>query len=182
MNEKDHYPHFEATLETECLWLRPFQESDDAELFRCCQNPHLGDNAGWKPHETLEESRAVLFDFFIKQEDTWAIVLKSTNQLIGSIGLIADPKRENAQARMLGYWLDEAYWGKGLMNEAAKSVLNYGLETLKLSLITAHCYPNNQRSKALLRRNGFLYEGTLHEAEICYNGQILDHDCYYLKF
>ena len=58
--------------------------------------------------------------------------------------IIPDPKRENPQVRMLGYWLDESYWGKGYMTEAVQGVLNYGFEELRLSLITATCYPHNK--------------------------------------
>ncbi len=35
-------------LETERLLLRPFRETDLQELFECCQNPNLGNNAGWE--------------------------------------------------------------------------------------------------------------------------------------
>ena len=52
------------------------------------------------------------------------MILKDTKQLIGSVGIIPDPKRENPQVRMLGYWLDESYWGKGYMTEAVQGVLN----------------------------------------------------------
>ena len=117
---------------------------------------------------------------FIGQEDIWAITLKDTRQLIGSIGIVPDPKRENPQVRMLGYWLDEAHWGKGYMTEAVQAVLNYGFNELQLSLITANCYPHNKRSQQVLERNGFICEGVLHQAELTYNGNIYDHLCYYL--
>lgn len=90
------------------------------------------------------------------------------------------PKRENPQVRMLGYWLDEAHWGKGYMTEAVQAILNYGFNELQLSLITANCYPHNKRSQQVLERNGFIYEGVLHQAELTYNGNIFDHLCYYL--
>ena len=82
---------------------------------------------------------------------------------------------------MLGYWLDEKYWGQGFMSEAVKSVLNYGFTQMGLHLITANCYPHNQRSQRVLQKNGFIYEGLLHQAELMYNGQIYDHLCYYLE-
>lgn len=170
-----------APIETERLTLRPFMESDADDLFRCCRNPNIGNNAGWKPHESLEESREILHSVFMSQKDIWAIILKESGQLIGSIGIIADPKRENPQARMLGYWLDEAHWGKGYMTEAVKAVLDYGFDTLKLSLITANCYPHNERSQQVLKRLGFEHEGTLHQAELTYDGQLYDHLCYYLS-
>ena len=168
------------SLETVRLLIRPFQEEDADAFFACCQNPNLGNNAGWAPHKTIEESRKILQDVFIGQENIWAMILKDTQQLIGSIGIVPDPKRENPQVRMLGYWLDEAHWGKGYMTEAVQAILNYGFNELQLSLITANCYPHNKRSQQVLERNGFIYEGVLHQAELTYNGNIFDHLCYYL--
>ena len=168
------------SLETVRLLIRPFQEEDADAFFACCQNPNLGNNAGWAPHKTIEESREILQNVFIGQENIWAMLLKDAQQLIGSIGIVPDPKRENPQVRMLGYCLDEAHWGKGYMTEAVQAVLNYGFNELQLSLITANCYPHNKRSQQVLERNGFIYEGVLHQAELTYNGNIFDHLCYYL--
>lgn len=170
----------ETTIATERLLLRPFRESDLEAIFKCCRNPNLGKNAGWKPHDTLEDSREALHTVFLSQKSVWAIVLKENQQLIGSIGIISDPRRENPAARMLGYWLDEDYWGNGYMTEAVKAVIDYGFGVLKLSLITANCYPHNERSQRVLKRHGFLHEGTLHAAEVTYDGQLYDHQCYYL--
>ena len=154
------------SLETVRLLIRPFQEEDADAFFACCQNPNLGNNAGWAPHKTIEESREILQNVFIGQENIWAMILKDAQQLIGSIGIVPDPKRENPQVRMLGYWLDEAHWGKGYMTEAVQAILNYGFNELQLSLITANCYPHNKRSQQVLERNGFIYEGVLHQAEL----------------
>ena len=170
----------DAPIETERLLLRPFRESDAEAFFKCCQNPNIGNNAGWKPHDSLEESQEILRSVFISQSGIWAIILKEDRRLIGSVGIIPDPKRENPQARMLGYWLDESHWGKGYMTEAVQSVLDYGFNTLQLSLITANCYPHNERSQQVLKRHGFIYEGTLHQAELTYDGHLYDHQCYYL--
>lgn len=166
-------------LKTERLVIRPFRESDAESFFASCQNPNLGNNAGWKPHDTIEESCGILQDVFIGQDNIWAIVLKETQQLIGSIGIVTDPKRENPASRMMGYWLDEAHWGHGLMTEAVQAVLNYGFKELQLNLITANCYPHNERSQQVLKQNGFIYEGTLHQAELTYDGHVYDHQCYY---
>ena len=48
---------------------------------------------------------------------------------------------------MIGYWLDEAQWGKGYMSEAVCAVLDYGFNKLGLTLISANCYPQNKRSQ-----------------------------------
>ena len=58
-------------IETKRLLLRPFQENDAEAFFACCQNPNLGNNAGWAPHKTLNESREILHSAFIGQEGIW---------------------------------------------------------------------------------------------------------------
>ncbi len=168
-------------IRTRRLLLRPFNGNDLPEFFECCHNPNLGNNAGWKPHDTIEESKEFLHAVFINQENMWAIVDNATTRLIGSIGLIPDPKRENAKARMIGYWLKESHWGQGLMTEAVQAVLKYGFRTLGLDLITANCYPFNLRSQRVLKRQGFIYEGILHQAEEIYTGEVYDHLCYYIE-
>ena len=64
------------SLETVRLLIRPFQEEDADAFFACCQNPNLGNNAGWAPHKTIEESREILQNVFIGQENIWAMILK----------------------------------------------------------------------------------------------------------
>lgn len=68
-------------LETVRLLLRPFQEEDAEVFFACCQNPNLGNNAGWAPHKTIEESREILLNVFIGQENIWAMTLKTRSCL-----------------------------------------------------------------------------------------------------
>ena len=180
--KKQEYPPVRNhVIETERLILRPFTENDTEAVFNCCQNPNLGNNAGWKPHDTLEESLKILQTIFIPQKDTWAITRKEDRLLIGAIGILPDPKRENSNAGMIGYWLDEAQWGKGYMSEAVCAVLDYGFNKLGLTLISANCYPQNKRSQRVLEKMGFTYEGILHQAEVSYDDKIYDHLCYYLE-
>ena len=167
-------------LETERLLLRPFEKSDLNDFFDCCKNPHLGDNAGWMPHRTIEESEAILNEVFIGQPGMWAIVSLEDNRLIGSIGLIKDPLRNDHSSKMMGYWLHEDYWGRGLISEAVEAVLYFGFEQLELNLITINCYPHNARSLRVIERFGFTYEGTLHQADELYDGRVLDLQCFFL--
>ena len=67
-----------SNIETNRLVLRPFSESDAPDVFESCKNPNLGNNAGWKPLETIEETIDVLNTIFIGKEGVWAIVFKET--------------------------------------------------------------------------------------------------------
>jgi putative acetyltransferase len=66
------------------------------------------------------------------------------------------------------------------MTEAAREVIRYGFDNLHLDLISAYCYPFNARSKGVLQRCGFSYEGILKMAEKRYDGNIYDNECYAL--
>lgn len=165
-------------LETERLILRPITKADAESIYAYSQNKNVGINAGWKPHESIEETHDVMKLVFLNQESVFGIVLKETGKLFGSIGLIPDPKRQNDKTRMIGYAIGEDYWGKGYTTEAVLAVLHYGFEELNLDLISAYCYPYNERSKNVLKKCGFHYEGRLALAEERYDGEILDNECY----
>lgn len=166
------------TIETNRLILRPITQNDAEDIFAYSKDENVGINAGWKAHANIEETREIMDIIFLEKENVYGIELKENGKLIGSIGLIDDQKRENNKARMLGYAIGEAYWGKGYTTEAAQALISYGFDELNLMLISAYCYPFNQRSKRVLEKCGFQYEGVLHLAEERYDGVILDNECF----
>lgn len=168
-------------LQTERLLLRPIEKSDAGAIFDYSRSPVVGPNAGWKPHASLKETREVMRRVFLDRPDVFGVVVAESGQLIGSIGLIPDPKRENEETRMLGYAIGEAYWGQGYMTEAAHAVVAHGFETINCTLISAYCYPDNERSKHVLRKLGFSYEGRLVLCERRFDGVVLDNECYALR-
>lgn len=165
------------TIETERLILRKFNESDLDGLFAYAKNSNVGPNAGWKPHENKEESLKILNDFIIGDEE-WAIIYKKNNDLIGAIGLHNDNMRTASNVKMMGYVLSEEYWGKGLMTEAVKRVMKYAFEELELALLSIEHYPFNIRSRRVIEKSEFKYEGTLRYAKQLYDGSIYDVLCY----
>lgn len=165
------------TIETERLILRPFEESDLEDFYNYAKNPNIGPNAGWKPHESIEESKKIL-DGFINGDKVLAICLKEDNKVIGSIGLHDDNLRPVDNVKMLGYVLSEDYWGLGITTEAAKAVLDYAFTELGLFMVTVSHYSFNQRSKRVIEKCGFVYEGTLRHCIKIYNGNIYDLSCF----
>lgn len=81
---------------------------------------------------------------------------------------------------MIGYAIGQEYWGNGFTTEAARALLNFAFKELKLDLVSAYCYPYNERSKGVLKKCGFNYEGRLRLAEKRYDGEVLDNECYAL--
>ena len=166
---------------TQRLILRPIELSDLEDIFEYSSGPNVGPNAGWKPHETREESLEIMKEILMEKEGVWGIVLRESGKMIGSVGLIDDHKRQYDGVKMIGYALGEEYWGFGIMSEAVAEVIRFGFEELKLEAISAYCFPFNDRSKSIIRKFGFEYEGTLKLAEKRYDGKVLDNECYILK-
>jgi ribosomal-protein-alanine N-acetyltransferase len=167
------------TIETERLILRPFRQEDVDDLFEYAKNPNVGPNAGWKPHESKEESQKIL-DHFISENEVLAITDKSSGKVIGSIGLHKDDKRSYPNARMVGYVLSETYWGLGAMTEAVKALIEYVFTNTEIDILTVMHFPFNTRSKRVIEKCGFKYEVTLRKASVIYDGSVQDDLCYSL--
>lgn len=87
-----------------------------------------------------------------------ALLTPDGEQMIGACnfsGII----RGAFQACYLGYHIDEAHQGKGLMQEALEAAIAYMFETQNLHRIMANYIPGNERSARLLERLGFEREG-----------------------
>ncbi|HRN16333.1 MAG TPA: GNAT family protein [Xylanibacter oryzae] len=161
-------------IETERLILRNITEDDAFDIFEYGREANVGPNAGWKPHENIEETREIMKQVFLNQQYVFGIVLKENNKMIGSIGLIKDPKRENPYALMLGYAISEKYWRRGIVTEASKAVIDFGFKDPEVDIITCCCYSFNQRSRRVIEKCGFKYEGCLRQGERRYDGEVFD--------
>jgi ribosomal-protein-alanine N-acetyltransferase len=89
----------------------------------------------------------------------WLQPVDAPQLLIGSIGL-SQISRGPFQNAMLGYAIDAAHEGRGLMREALRTVIAHAFSPLcNLHRIQANVRPENSRSVALLQRLGFEDEG-----------------------
>jgi ribosomal-protein-alanine N-acetyltransferase len=148
------------TIETERLLLRPFRQSDLQDFYEYASVEGVGEKAGWKHHETIEETQEIL-DMFIREDKTFAIVLKENGKVIGSLG-IEEYGREEAltefhiyRGRELGFVLSKDYWGKGLTPEAVTAVIDHLFLHLDMDFLTCGYYDFNIQSKRVQEKCGF---------------------------
>ncbi len=161
-------------LETSRLLLRHIVTEDAADIYAYCREPNVGPAAGWQPHTSIDETRIIMNDIFIGQEYVFGIILKESQQMIGTIGFLPDPHRQNRDVLMLGYSLSEKYWNKGLMTEAAKAVISLIFKKLPITIISCTCYTTNIRSNKVIEKCGFVYEGCLRQGEKRFDGELMD--------
>lgn len=147
-------------LETERLILRDWTIEDRFDLYDYAKSELVGPNAGWKPHESVEESIKII-EMFMAQGDVYAIELKAENKVIGGIGLhkrIPDESLSELKQLEVGYVLNPNYWGQGIMPEAVAEVKKYAFETLDLDLLWCAHFDFNEKSKRVIEKTGFVYQ------------------------
>jgi ribosomal-protein-serine acetyltransferase len=70
----------------------------------------------------------------------------------------------------LGYWIDEAFEGRGLMTAAVRTLTDHAIHAWKLNRVEIQAAVGNARSRAIPERLGFTLEGTLRQS-----GWLYDH-------
>jgi ribosomal-protein-serine acetyltransferase len=88
----------------------------------------------------------------------------------GRIG-IYDINRQNSIGA-IGYWLGEAFSGKGIATKACRELVDYAFTTLGLNRAEIKCGTGNYPSQAIAERLGFKKEGVLRQAELLHGNYI----------
>jgi len=104
----------------------------------------------------------------------FAIALKTNRELVGAIGLGLHWKDEYA---ILGYWIGKPYWSNGYCTEAARAVLQYAFDELRLNRVYAHHLRHNPASGRVMQKIGMLHEGRLRQ-HVKKWGEFLDVEVY----
>ena len=113
------------TRTTERLVLRPWRETDAESLYRYACDGQVGPAAGWKPHESVEESRQIIRTV-LSQPDTLAVLLRERpEEAIGSVGVFSTDAPDGEGEPEIGYWIGRPFWGQGLIPEAVRELLHW---------------------------------------------------------
>ncbi len=144
-------------LTTERLILRCLEVSDDQQLFKLRSNKTVNKYIVRPIQKDIKEIRA-----FISEINTginnnelidWVITLKENPNLIGSICFWNFSN--NKTVAEIGYELDPAFQGKGIMSEALKKIIDFGFQEIELDAIEAYTHKNNNDSTKLLQKYNF---------------------------
>ena len=86
------------------------------------------------------------------------LVVDEAGQIVGRVNLSV-VKRAHYHSAVLGYRIAQAACGKGVASEAVRQLLNIAFVKLGLKRIEADCRIDNEASKRVLLRNGFVQFG-----------------------
>jgi RimJ/RimL family protein N-acetyltransferase len=141
--------------------LRPWKESDLENLVKHANNFEIAKNMMDNfPHPYTEEEGRKFIDMTLKNDPPLILAIDVEGDAVGSIGLHPknDIQRKNGE---LGFWLSEDYWGKGIITEAIKRMVDYGFENLNIERIFARPFGTNIASQKALEKAGFRLEAHL---------------------
>ena len=124
------------------------------------------------PHPYTMEAANNWINFMQHQDPVINFAIAVDDKVVGGIGL---EMRDDvySKAPLIGYWLSETLWGRGIMPQAVKLLVDYAFANLDIVRIQAGVLSNNPKSMRVLEKCGFVKEGVLRKG-IIKNGVILD--------
>ncbi len=158
------FMHFPC-LTTNRLQLRQIQVSDAQDIFARLSDEEAMQYYGHEPHRSFSQTHALIEEiqaaYARRAAIRWGVTLKEDDRTIGTCGF--HHFDEGFHRAETGYELGRAFWGKGIMSEAVAAILSYGFSEMGLHRIEAIIDIANERSKGLLLKLGFTYEGNLRQ-------------------
>lgn len=149
-------------LATERLVLRPWRRGDEEAIVRHADNRRVWLNLrDLFPHPyTRDDAR----EFIAIQAGTSGpphnLAIEHGGEAIGSVGLhpLSDVSRFTAE---IGYWIGEAFWGRGLATEALRLFTGYAFESFPFERLEGWVFSTNPSSGRVLEKAGYELEATL---------------------
>jgi RimJ/RimL family protein N-acetyltransferase len=131
------------------------------------------------PHPYTHEAGAAWIARTHQDQPQRVFAIEYEGEPVGSIGIHpkTDIARKNAE---LGYWLGEPYWGRGIMTEAIRQIVDYGFQTFDLTRIFAIPFGDNIGSQKALEKAGFVLEAQF-EKTLYKNGEFKDEWVYAVR-
>jgi|KBSMisStandDraft_5_1062788.scaffolds.fasta_scaffold247549_2 ribosomal-protein-alanine N-acetyltransferase len=157
--------------------LRAWWKSDAASLVEHANNRnvarHLRDRF---PHPYTRAHAAAFLGHVAGADITTNFAIVVDDMAVGGIGYIRGSDVERFSAEV-GYWLGEAYWGRGIMTDALTHLTRHLFEDVKLLRAFALPLADNQGSSRVLEKAGYQREALLRASCVKY-GQPRDQYLY----
>lgn len=154
-------------IETDRLLLRKFKLSDAEEMYKNWANDdNVTRYITWPTHKDIEETRRVVEGYVNDSARDnyyhWCIVLKETNEAVGSIG--AFRLYDDLKLFEIGYCIGKKFWNKDITTEAMKALIKFFFEEVGVNRIEARHDVKNPASGRVMIKSGLKFEGILRQA------------------
>ena len=153
--------------------IRSWRPGDEPSLARHANNRKIWLNVRDRfPHPyTLADAEEWVAKASAAEPQT-QFAIEVDGEAVGGIGLFLQQDVERYSAE-IGYWLGEAYWGRGIATAAVRRFTDYAFEAFGLCRIYANVFVSNEASIRVLEKTGYQLEGRLRQAAVK-DGQVVD--------
>lgn len=143
-------------ISSERLVLRPVTKDDTDAIHEYASDKSIT-MMMYFPKETLEETKAfvsyAVSEWNKAEPDDREYVIVYEGKIIGSINLEFDHTGEVCE---IGWLVHKDYRNKGIGSEAAKLLIEYAFNTLKMRKVIAHCDSSNGASEKVMKKVGMV--------------------------
>ena len=158
-----------AVLSTHRLELRAVRADDANDIIRLANDFDVARRLTRMPHPYGPGDARYFIEQVLPDEAVWALIRKADGAFMGVISLMPRGKEGTPT---VGYWLGRDYWGQGYMTEAAKEVVRFAFETLKLPHLRSGHFADNAGSAAVLGKLGFVPVGKSYQYCLALNREV----------
>jgi [ribosomal protein S5]-alanine N-acetyltransferase len=117
------------------------------------------------PYPYLEENGRKFLEHITAQSPPMVWAIEVDGEAAGGIGLEPKTDVERVSAE-IGYWLGQAYWGRGIVTEVVTAVTAQAFHRFDLLRIFALPFADNPGSIRVLEKAGYVLEGRLPQSTI----------------
>ena len=153
--------------------LRPWRLDDAPALARHANNRnvsrHLRDRF---PYPYAREDAQRFLARTVGERPARNLAIDVDGEAVGGIAVTLHDDVHTSTAE-IGYWLAEPFWGRGIMTDAVRAMVAYGIGRFGLRRLEAAVFSSNPASARVLEKAGFTLEGRL-RAAVVKDGVILD--------
>ncbi|GHV06067.1 putative N-acetyltransferase YnaD [Clostridia bacterium] len=148
-----------VTLETERLILQPLRETDFESVHAYMSDEQIKKYMYYEPN-TPEDTNKLISDSVTNDNIfEFGLTRKDSGTLIGNIGLYIGGKEAVGNGEVeIGWLISGENQGNGYATEAAKAVMKFAFEQLRLRRIIAHCDSENVASWHIMEKLGMRRE------------------------
>lgn len=133
------------------LALRAPIRGDVPDLVRLADNRAIHDVLARLPHPYTRADGIAFVEIMALRDDERPYAMTLDGRFIGIIGF----SYSEGEPPELGYWLGEPYWGRGLMTEAVKALVEAAFATRAYPRIKSRALTSNAASLNVLEKAGF---------------------------
>lgn len=160
--------------------LRPWTINDLDNLVTYGNNPNIAKfmSDGF-PNPYTPEKGKTFIENAVQDSPVRIFAIDIDGKAVGGIGIHpqSDIHRKNAE---LGYWLAEPFWGKGIISDAIKQIVDHAFNNFDIDRIFARPFGTNIASHKVLEKAGFKLEARF-EKTLIKNGEYLDELIYAIR-